>query len=334
MGQIPTEIMNILSDRRTRSEVLCNRRVRELYEKYPELREKDAQLRLHTAERMLALLENRDDSGSDAESDRLRDEHTALLVRLGIPADYDRPTPFCSICGDEGFVNGEPCRCLKSLLVPTYFDRSGLRRYPGISFSEYSDAFYSDPEKIRPIYEFCRMYIGLEAKERPNLLFWGNPGTGKTFMAISIARAILERAEPILVIRSTELIETMDEHRTLIRSFSPDPQRDAEISAKRGLILHVDFLVIDELGVEAKGPYNAADLLYILGERQQNGRATVITTNLSLVELGKHYDNRLHSRLIGDFKVFRFEGEDIRTKDTYRKNGGGGAIRRQSRIQP
>lgn len=150
MGQIPTEIMNILSDRRTRSEVLCNRRVRELYEKYPELREKDAQLRLHTAERMLALLENRDDSGSDAESDRLRDEHTALLVRLGIPADYDRPTPFCSICGDEGFVNGEPCRCLKSLLVPTYFDRSGLRRYPGISFSEYSDAFYSDPGEDPP----------------------------------------------------------------------------------------------------------------------------------------------------------------------------------------
>lgn len=334
MGQIPAEIMNILSDRRSRSEMLCSRRVRALYEKCPELREKDAQLRICTAERMLALLENRDDSESAAESDRLRDEHTALLIQFGIPADYDRPVPFCPECGDEGFVEGKTCRCLKSLLVPTYFQQSGLKRYPGISFSEYSDTFYSDPEKILPIFEFCRMYIALVDKERPNLLFWGNPGTGKTFMAISIARAILEQAEPVLAIRSTELVETMDEYRTLIRSFSPDPQREAEISAKRELILNVDFLIIDELGVEAKGPYNAADLLYILGERQQNGRATVITTNLSLAELGRHYDSRLHSRLIGDFKVFRFEGEDIRTKDEYRKNGGGGGVRRQKRIQP
>jgi DNA replication protein DnaC len=334
MGQIPTEIINILSDRKTQSEVECARRVRELYEKFPALREKDTQLRIHTAERMLALLENHSDSGSAAESDRLRDEHAALLTQLGIPADYDRPTPFCPECGDEGFVNGNLCRCLKALLVPTYFQRSGLTRYPGISFSDYSDAFYSYPEKIFPIYEFCRMYIALDAVERPNLLFWGNPGTGKTFMAICVARAILDRAEPVLVIRSTELIETMDEHRTMIRSFNPDPQRETEISAKRELILSVDFLVIDELGVEAKGPYNAADLLYILGERQQNGRSTVITTNLSLVELGKHYDNRLHSRLIGDFKVFHFEGEDIRTKDAYRKNGGGGGVRRPNRIQP
>ncbi len=333
MGQIPPGITSILSDRRVESEVLCARRVLDIYEKYPELREMDQQLRFMTAERMLALLENRDVSGYAAESDRLSKERAALLARLGVPEDFERPIPYCPLCKDEGLLNGLPCKCIKTLLGPVYFEMSGLQRYPDISFSEFSDTLYSEPEKIRPIVDFCRVYIDLEPKDRPNLLFWGNPGTGKTFMAVSIARAVLERAEPVLVIRSAEMIETMDEYRTLIRSFNPDPKRDAEIGAKRNLILNVDFLVIDELGVEAKGPYNAADLLFIIGERQQNGRATVITTNLSLAELGKHYDNRLHSRLIGDFKVFRFEGDDIRTKDAYRKTKGG-KVRRQNRTQP
>ncbi|MBN1892399.1 MAG: ATP-binding protein [Clostridiales bacterium] len=326
MGNIPTEIYNILSDRRTRSELLQSRRVRELYEKYPELRETDVQIKVCMAKRMLALLESRDDSDLTKQLERLNHKRAMLIKEYNISGDYDRPEPFCTRCGDTGFVDGKECRCLRTLLIPIYRDRSGLERYPRISFSDFSNDYYSDPAKIKPIYEFCRLYISMESKERPNLLFWGNPGTGKTFMAVCVARELLENAEPVLIIRSSELIETMDEYRTLKRSFNPNPARDAIVTAKREQILDVDFLVIDELGVEAKGPYNTADLLHILGERQQNRRATIITTNLSLAELGRHYDNRLHSRLIGDFTIFHFEGEDIRTRDEYRKNGRGGRI--------
>ncbi len=326
MGRIPTEIYNILSDRRTRSEVLRDRRILEVYRKSPQLLEVDTQIRIQTAERMMALLENRDDSQSAERLDQLERERTEIISRQSIPEDYDRPVPFCSECLDEGFVNGKECRCIKDLLFPVYLKASGLERYPGISFSEYSNDYYSSPEKITPIYEFCRLYAAMDRRGRPNLLFWGNPGTGKTFIAVCLARALAENTEPVLVIRSAELVETMDEYRTLKRSFNPDPQRDAQISARREQILDAEFLLIDELGVEAKGPYNTADLLHILGERQHSGRATAITTNLSLAELGKHYDNRLHSRLIGDFRIFHFEGEDIRTRDEYRKSGRGGRI--------
>jgi DNA replication protein DnaC len=118
----------------------------------------------------------------------------------------------------------------------------------------------------------------------------------------------------------------MDEYRTLKRSFSPDAVRDAYISALRDRIFNVDFLVIDELGVEAKGPNNIPDLLQILGTRHQSGKVTLITTNLSLAELEKQYDNRVYSRLIGDFRKFQFEGKDIRTGEKYRKRKTGGKI--------
>lgn len=326
MGAVPAEVMNTLSDRRTQSEVLRSRRVAKTYEQYPELKETDDQLRYFTAERMLFVLENRDENEAIRHIEDLKKKKSAFLSLNKIPENYDQVIPFCPSCSDEGFVDGKECACLRELLLPVYFDDSGISRYPGVSFSDFSEDFYSDPDKIRPIRQFSDVYVDMDRNKRPNLLFWGNPGTGKTFMAISIARAILMRAEPVLVIRSSELIETMDESRTLKRSFNPDPIRESEVGAKREKILETDLLVIDELGVEAKGPYNAADLLFILGERHQKGKATIITTNLSLAELGKHYDQRLHSRMIGDFTIFHFEGEDIRTKDIYRKSDRGGRI--------
>jgi len=330
MGTIPTEILNILSDRRSRSEVLRDRRVLEIYSDFPKLRELDTQIRIQTAERMLALLEYRDDSEPARVKERLSRERAEMIAKNAIPEDYDRPIPFCAECGDEGFIDGKECRCLKELLAPLYIRDSGLERYPGISFSEFSNNYYTNPERMKPIYEFCRLYVGMNRAERPNLVFWGNPGTGKTYMAICLVRALAEQAESVLVIRSAEFVETMDEYRTLKRAFNPDPSRDSEISARRQQFLDADCLLIDELGVEARGPHNTADLLHILGERQHNGRTTIITTNLSLTELGKQYDNRLHSRLIGDFRIFHFEGEDIRTRDEYRKSGRGGRIGHQA----
>ena len=323
MGMIPAEIMNILSDRKISAEVACANRIKALHERYPELREADIQIRIQTAERMMALLQSGDDTEATAELHRLEEQRNEIIERNSIPEDYDRPASFCSACGDEGFIDGKECRCLRRLLIPLYREHSGLNRYPGVSFSDSTDALYSVPDKIKPIFEFCRLYVAMDPGDRPNLLFWGNPGTGMTCLAVCTARAILGNAEPVLVIRSSELIETMDEYRTLKRSFNPNTERDAVISSLRDRILGVDFLVIDELGVEAKGPYNTADLLHILGERRQNNRATLITTNLSLAELGRHYDSRLHSRLIGDYRIFHFEGEDIRTRDEYRKSGGG-----------
>jgi len=40
----------------------------------------------------------------------------------------------------------------------------------------------------------------------------------------------------------------------------------------------------------------------------------VISTNLSLSELYNLYDERVMSRIIGNFSIYRFVGEDIRLK--------------------
>lgn len=326
MDGLPVDIYNILADRRSRSELIRDRRVLDLHSRFPGLEDLDRRIRVCSAERVLSLLENGDDRHYAQELASLRENRTMFIRQNQIAANYDEAVPFCNRCRDEGFSGGKICECVRDLLIPGYRAASGLERYPGMSFEEYTDGYFSEPVAMQPIHDFCVLYSSADFGSRPNLLLWGKPGTGKTYMAICVARRILEQAIPVLVIRAPELMETMDEYRTLKRSFSPDPVRDASVSALRERILTSDFLVLDELGVEARGPNNVPDLLQILGTRQQGGKVTLITTNLSLAELEKHYDSRVYSRLMGDFTTLQFEGKDIRTGDKYRKRKTGGKI--------
>ena len=46
----------------------------------------------------------------------------------------------------------------------------------------------------------------------------------------------------------------------------------------------------------------------------------IISTNLTLPDIVKRYSERISSRLIGDFKLFKFYSEDIRIKKNLEKN--------------
>jgi len=310
--------LNILSDRRGRSELARDARVEAYYKRYPELKRIDKEIKVCKAELLLELAEG---LGRPVDRTRLRDleqKKRNYLITEEISPDYDKVIPYCMLCGDTGFVDNKSCTCLQSLLVPSLLAASGLDLYPGVSFSKFSEDFFSNPLKIRPIRAVSEAYVRSFPGQTKNILFWGNPGTGKTFMAVCIAREVVDRAVPVLFIRISDLLETLNSYRTQMMSFSPDESRLTELKAKRELILNGGLLIIDELGIEAKGPNTIADLLQILGTRRQQGLPTIITTNLSLPDLQKTYDNRLYSRLLGDFDAFHFEGDDIRTSARYR----------------
>lgn len=309
---------NILSDRRGRSELARDARMAEYHRLYPELRRLDRQIGICKADILVKLADERGRTVDRAALYDLERKKRVYIQTQGIPQDYDQRIPFCPLCEDTGSVEGKPCTCFQELLVPSILDASGLELYSGISFSAYREDYFSKPDKMRSIRAVSEAYVTGFPGQNRNILFWGNPGTGKTFMAVCIAREVALKAVSVFFIRISDLLETMNSYRTLMLSFSPDEERLTALKTKRELILHGGFLVIDELGIEARSPNTVADLLQILGTRQQMGLATLITTNLSLTDLQKVYDNRLSSRLLGDYASFHFEGDDIRTSPRYR----------------
>ena len=309
---------NILSDRRGRSELARDARIQAFYRRYPTLAEIDREIKICKAELLLKLVEEHGRPTDRSPLAALESQKRSYLEEAGIPPDYDKIIPFCKLCSDKGIIDGKPCICLQEILIPSILNSSGLELYPGISFSHFSDEYFSNPSKIKTIRAVSEAYVRSFPGQTKNILFWGNPGTGKTYMAVCIGREVVNRAVSVLFIRISDLLETLNAYRTQMLSFSPDEARLTELKARRELILNGGLLVIDELGIEAKGPNTIADLLQILGTRRQQGLPTVITTNLSLPDLQKTYDNRLYSRLLGDFDAFHFDGDDIRTSTRYR----------------
>ena len=311
-------VLNILSDRRGRSELARDVRIAAYYKRYPDLEAIDKEIKVCKAELLLELAERRGQPVDRSALTVLDAKKIRYLSEMEISPDYDKIIPFCKLCSDTGFTNGRPCFCYQELMVPALLKASGLDLYQGISFAQFSDKYFSKPAQIRSIRAASEAYVDGFPGQTDNLFFWGNAGTGKTFMAVCIAKEVVNRAVSVLFIRISDLLETFNTYRTMMLSFSPDEARLTEIKAKRDLILNGGLLVIDELGIEAKGPNTMADLLQILGTRRQQGLPTVITTNLSLPDLQKTYDNRLYSRLMGDFNAIHFEGDDIRTSSRYR----------------
>ena len=73
-----------------------------------------------------------------------------------------------------------------------------------------------------------------------------------------------------------------------------------------------------DLGTECINNMKFTELFNIINTRllNQNNKATktIISTNLSIQNLFNSYDERIVSRLIGNYNICRFYGEDLRFK--------------------
>ena len=83
-------------------------------------------------------------------------------------------------------------------------------------------------------------------------------------------------------------------------------------------LLNVDLLIIDDLGTENLNNIKLSELFNILNTRLLNQNhhitKTIISTNLSLNNLFKTYDERIFSIFVGYYNICRFFGEDLRYK--------------------
>ena len=72
------------------------------------------------------------------------------------------------------------------------------------------------------------------------------------------------------------------------------------------------LLVIDDLGAECITQYSVSSIASLIDLRIVNGRKTIISTNLTPDKIRKTYGERTYSRLLGEFRVLKFMGKDIR----------------------
>ena len=81
-------------------------------------------------------------------------------------------------------------------------------------------------------------------------------------------------------------------------------------------ILDCDLLIIDDLGTESLNSMKLSELFSIINTRILNlnkkSTKTIISTNLSINDIFKNYEERIGSRIAGYYDIYYFFGEDLR----------------------
>ena len=319
-----TEILKIYDDLREEEARNLKLRKNEIATKYPEIIDLDNKIQKLSLEMAVAVLKSSD---SEKTLNQYREQITDLrvkkcemLVERGYDPEYLALRYHCNKCKDTGFIGNTKCICYKQKLIKLYYKNSELQTaIKTNNFNNFDMSLFSShklgEEKFSPrknmennLEYILKEYIPNFQDISTNLLFYGNPGSGKTYLSYCIAKAILDKGFLVIYKTSDELIKNLKDIR-----FNNDPNLEA-------LLLECDLLIIDDLGAEYLNEFSVSELFNLINKRILSGKKMLISTNLTLPGITKQYSERIASRLIGEFKLCKFYSEDIRIKKNLEKN--------------
>ena len=315
--------------KRIRANLLLENRKKELYLKYPKFADIDREINLLSIKKINFILSTNSTeiADIDAKINNLKEQKNKLFNEYNISVDFLKPIYECNICADTGYINNNNktlmCSCLKQKLFNLQYNKCNIGNLESENFSTFSLDYYSDevnPEKygipisprenVKRIKDLSINFINnFDNPKQKNLLFTGDTGLGKTFLCNCIAYELLKQGKTVLYQTAPVMIDSIINYR-----FSKTPSNSNIIDH----ILNVDLLIIDDLGTETLNTMKLTELFTIINSRilNQNNKITktIISTNLSLRDLFSIYNERIGSRFVGHYDIFKFVGDDIRFK--------------------
>ncbi len=283
----------------------------EVEEKFPEIKQIDA--KLSTLGMRLFSESMKGGDGLEERLDAIKEENRQLreakgkiLTKHGYPADYTEIKYECDKCRDSGYVGIKMCDCLRAEIIKARYKSSGIGKYlKNMTFDNFSLDYYSDKnrETMEDTLGFCREYARtFDPESSLSLFMMGGTGLGKTHLSAAIAKAVVEKGYDVLYESAPDVIAHYEKER-----FAADGQMTRRFN-------ECDLLIVDDLGVEAQSKTSVPYVYTLINRRIIASLPTIISTNLTPTQLKSTYDDRIVSRLLGEFTLLIFKGEDIRRK--------------------
>lgn len=226
--------------------------------------------------------------------------------KLNVPYLGERIVPTLCACGEEKIRREEEekvrreeqKRCDDLFSFSLIDDRFKESTFDNFQINEYNQRQFKLAKRY--VEKFEEMYA-----RNKGLLFYGEPSTGKTYLASWIANALLKKRVPLIVTSIIKLTSASgpfskeaEEQRLLVR----------KMNAAR-------LLVIDDLGTERETDYKMEQVFEIIDSRYGAKRPMIITTNLSLYQM-QHEPNmrkrRVYERIFEICHPVEFTGPSWR----------------------
>jgi len=150
-------------------------------------------------------------------------------------------------------------------------------------------------------------------KEKKNIVFIGNPGTGKTHLAIATGIKALMKGYKVFFSPVSEMLRGLNASKA-----------DNTYYRKLNSYLVPELLILDELGFKKLPGYSADDFFEVISKRYEKG-SIIITTNKPFEKWGDIFaDKTLASaildRIVHYSTIIKISGPSYRAKNV--KKGG------------
>lgn len=146
----------------------------------------------------------------------------------------------------------------------------------------------------------------IEKKE--NIIFIGQPGTGKTHLSVALGLKALEYSKTVLFTTVWDMITSLEQARA-----------DMSYKQKIQYYLRPDLLILDEMGYKSMAESTVEDFFEIVSGRYEKG-SMIITSNRDFVNwdkilLDKTLTGAVIDRLIHHCHTIVIKGESYRFKN-------------------
>ncbi|ETO97147.1 putative DNA replication protein DnaC [Lachnoanaerobaculum sp. MSX33] len=312
------------------------RRIEEVYEKIPEMKELNNSTGSVAVSRYKESLKSGKLSINDLKNDidGIKNKKEELLLSAGFPKDYMEITYDCKDCKDTGYIDGKKCHCLQLRIRKLLYAQSNLENILSKENFENFSFDYYDNKTILPgqnmtnaaymegVKRFCEKFAdkyfkingskngvdtASDENDRRNIIFSGNTGVGKTYLSNCIAKVLLDRYYSVIYLSAKELFEAL----VKVKLEKSEDQKYLLLIEE---VYESDMLIIDDLGTELSNHFTTTEFFHIINRRVNTEKSTIISTNLSLDEMRDIYSERVTSRIRKSFMYIRLFGNDIRAK--------------------
>lgn len=235
-----------------------------------------------------------------------------LLKEAGFKEDYLDIHYKCDKCQDTGVTEKGYCDCFNDKLTKLALKEANLPILTDdFSFDTFSMEVYPEEfqQEMETVFRICKDYAeNFESETGENIYMYGAPGLGKTFISSCIAKRVVQRGFSVFYQPAYKIFRIYEDYK-----FNSDNKELNKAHIDK--ITSCDLLILDDLGAEMATTYTAEVLFDLINTRINNKQATIISTNLDFPELETIYSERICSRILGNYQILGFAGEDVRNLD-------------------